>query len=134
MEITDVKGLHHICLPVADLARSSEYYEKVIGLKPLWTFVLQAEHAKVLFNINCDCRFAVYQCGDQGRLELFSAPDITINPGLGQHYCLVVNNRANIVNRLNESGYDIRSVIRENREIVFVTDPDGHLLELKPDE
>lgn len=129
----DARVLHHVCLRVADLGRSEVFYAGRLKLKKLWEFRLQAEHAQVLFGLPRDCDFVVYDC-PPGRLELFTTPGEQAADPLGQHWCLLVSERDALAEALKREGIPSREIVREDRRIVFVQDPDGHWLELKPRE
>ncbi len=125
-------NLHHVALPVSDLRASQDFYCRRLGFRRLWAFTLAREHARELFAIEGQCRFITLE-GGWGRLELFSSRGLRPRPVPGQHVCLLVSDRGRLLRDLRNCGVRVHTIRREGSEIAFVRDPDGHLLELKPD-
>lgn len=123
-------ALHHVCLPVSDLNRSELFYEKILKLKKCWTFTLAKEHAKQLYNIDDDCCFSTFDCSP-GKLELCHAPSVDVKPVPGQHFALSLSDRRLFLEHLKKDAIPLFDISREGRHIVFIKDPDGHLIELK---
>lgn len=122
--------LHHVCVRVSDLQAAAAFYGELLGLDKLWEFTLAAEHARDLLGIGQDCRFTTYACGS-GRLEIFSAGNKAIAPVPGSHFCLILENRDALAEKLRRAGVLLRETLREGRRIVFASDPDGNWIELK---
>ncbi len=127
-------GLHHVALPVVDLDKAHYFYAELLGLKRLWDFVLKAQEAKVIYDLEQDLHFVTYGCEDRPCLELYSAAGLPVSAGAGRHFCFWVRDRDRLLERLKQHRWPWRTLVREGRTIVFVKDRDGHLLELKPYE
>ncbi|MBN1595555.1 VOC family protein [candidate division FCPU426 bacterium] len=122
--------LHHICVRVSNLNQSEMFYGGFLGLKKLYAFTVQAEDARVLFNLPSECRFLTFECPEGGGLELFQTEGNS-RASAGCHFCLGVYNREPLLEKLRQAQVTIRETVREDRRIVFVLDPDDNLIELK---
>lgn len=115
-----VTGINHVVLHVADLERSKKFYMDVLGFEDP--------------NISGgppSMRASFLRCGMQG-LDLF---EVSGDPHGGQemnHMALDVaaEDIDQLVTRLTEAGIDASE--RTPRNSVFVSDPDGHRLEMLP--
>ncbi len=132
MSFKPIVRLHHVALPVTDLNQAHHFYGDLLGLKQLWRFILKADDAASVYGINQDCHFVTYGCGDEPCLELFSWPGLSVTHGAGHHFCLLVQDRDQLLKRLEKEPWPCRILEREGKSIVFISDPDGYLVELKP--
>ncbi|WP_323769585.1 VOC family protein [Antarctobacter sp.] len=125
-------SLHHISLPVRDLARSAEFYDNALGLPRL---------DRPGFGFDG----VWYGCGD-GQLHLIVNPDGTYRSGPvtggDVHFALSTDDFDGVLARLAEAGYsedaaaDAPTHLRVRRDSdagfaqAFLMDPDGHLVEI----
>ena len=125
--------LHHACLRVRALEPAESFYVEGLGLRRLWTFALSRGHAAALLGIDAPCRFLTLG-GEAGRLEVFQADVPWTPPAAGAHVGFLLADRDAVLARLAERNAPVREAVREGRRIVFVADPDGNWIELKPAE
>ncbi|MBT54242.1 MAG: lactoylglutathione lyase [Mameliella sp.] len=125
-------SLHHISLPVRDLARSAEFYDYTLGLPRL---------PRPEFGFDG----LWYGCGD-GQLHLIVNPEGTYRNGpvTGRdiHFALSTKDFDGFIARLTAAGYsedaapDDPKRLRVSRDSdagfaqIFLMDPDGHLVEI----
>lgn len=115
-----VTGINHVVLHVADLERSRRFYIDLLGFED-----------RNIADGPPSMRASFLRCGMQG-LDLFEIPG---DPHGGQemnHMALNVaaDDLDQLVTRLSEAGIDASE--RTPRNSVFISDPDGHLLEMLP--
>jgi catechol 2,3-dioxygenase-like lactoylglutathione lyase family enzyme len=128
--MADGAVLHHVCVRVVDPARAEAFYTGLLGLERLWEFTLTAAEARLLYGLDRPCRMTAY-AGMQGRLETCCAEGSVFAPLPGQHAAWVVPDRDDLVERLRRAGVPLRELTREGRRLVFCSDPDGNVWELK---
>jgi catechol-2,3-dioxygenase len=106
-------------LEVADLARATQFYAEVLGLR-----VMSGSDERVWL-----------KAGDRTRIGLWS-PQVGIAGGQGGahvHYAMHIaeGDYAPAVARLRDQGYDPHEEdFEENGRAAYVTDPDGNVVEL----
>jgi len=129
--MTNPAKLHHVCVCVTDLKTAEDFYVGRLGFRKLREFSLESKHAQILFGIRQTCRFLTLESA-AGRVELLSAPGLVPAPAPGQHFCLILKERDRLADELRQAGVPIKEIMREGRRIVFASDPDHNLIELKP--
>ncbi|MBO0887382.1 MAG: VOC family protein [Acidimicrobiales bacterium] len=122
MDTTTLKvtGINHVVLHVADVERSARFYEEVLGFEG--RFAGGGPGGKMRF----------LRCGSQG-LDLFEVAPGDVHGGQEMnHMALNVagDNLDEIMAELAKVG--VTTSDRTPRNTVFVTDPDGHRIEILP--
>ena len=128
----DIERIHHVSLPVTDLARSREFYGEVLGL-------LELPRPPFPFP------GAWYQLGD-GQLHLIVAERPTLRVGKGIdshdiHVAIRVRSYRQALDHLRARGYrsDAEDELRRMRENpnaragfpqLYILDPDRHVIEI----
>jgi catechol 2,3-dioxygenase-like lactoylglutathione lyase family enzyme len=115
-----VTGINHVVLHVTDLVRSKNFYMDVLGFEDR--------------NISAgppDMKASFLLCGMQG-LDLFEVSGEAHGGEEMNHMALNVaaEDLDELVARLSEAGVDASE--RTPRNSVFISDPDGHRLEMLP--
>jgi catechol 2,3-dioxygenase-like lactoylglutathione lyase family enzyme len=115
-----VTGINHVVLHVTDLERSKRFYIDVLGFEDR--------------NISAgppSMKASFLRCGAQG-LDLFEVSGDAHGGQEMNHMALNVaaEDLDQLVTRLGESGVDASE--RTPRNSVFISDPDGHRLEMLP--
>jgi glyoxylase I family protein len=125
--------LHHVALPVADLARSKRFYEDVLGLR---------ETPRPAF----DFPGAWYDLGD-GTLHLIVRSNGTTRgdkplDSRDVHFAIRIGNFDAMLERLHAAGYREDAPASDARRIkanrvtnagfpqIFILDPDRHVIEI----
>jgi len=114
-----VTGINELVLEVADLERATNFYAHVLGLR-----VMSRSDERAWLSV-----------GDRTRIGLWT-PQVGIAGGQGGahvHYAMHIAQAdyAAAVERLREQGYDPHEEdFEENGKAAYVTDPDGHVVEL----
>ena len=123
--MVDISSLHHVAVCVTDIARSKKFYGDVLGLKevdrPVFPFA-----------------GAWYELGDGRQLHLIvherprtlrGTTEIDLRDG---HFAFGVADYEQVVEQLQAAG--VECVVRPDNvtpwKQVYVTDPDGNVIEL----
>jgi catechol 2,3-dioxygenase-like lactoylglutathione lyase family enzyme len=115
-----VTGINHVVLHVANVERSKSFYIDVLGFED--------RHV----SMGPGMRASFLRCGDQG-LDLFEVRDGNVHGGEEMNHmalCVAADDLDEIVKELSECG--VQSSERTPRNSVFISDPDGHRIEMLP--
>ena len=113
-----VTGINHVVLHVADLDRSRRFYIEALGFDDRGTVA--------------GMRAAFLRCGMQG-LDLFEMADCDVHGGEEMNHMALNVDVADVemlVAGLSEAGIDAFEMTPRNS--VFISDPDGHRIEMLP--
>jgi catechol 2,3-dioxygenase-like lactoylglutathione lyase family enzyme len=134
---------HHVGLRVSDLERSIRFYEEAFGAH-LQTQPMEygPPDAGEILDGPEDLTFRVCHLGfDDGTIELFELAEphrqtepIPATRGGIIHYAIQVDDVEGALARVEQAGgarlwKELRAITPEGK-VVYVTDPDGHVLEL----
>jgi glyoxylase I family protein len=118
-----IAGFHHAGLMVTDVERAAAFYEGVLGLRPL-----------PRPDFGFDGRW--YDLGNNQQLHLMSdsqTPDHTWQSGFDRHIALNVPDIAEAERQLTRLGVEFaRGSGRAGNVQLFLRDPDGNMIELRP--
>jgi catechol 2,3-dioxygenase-like lactoylglutathione lyase family enzyme len=115
-----VTGINHVVLHVADVKRSKRFYMEVLGFEDRNVSVGPSMKASFL------------RCGVQG-LDLFEVSSGDVHGGEEMNHmalCVAADDLDEIVTELSRVG--IETSDRTPRNTVFISDPDGHRIEMLP--
>jgi glyoxylase I family protein len=115
-----VTGINHVVLHVTDLERSKRFYVDVLGFED-----------RNISDGPPSMKASFLLCGMQG-LDLFEVPEDAHGGQEMNHMALnvAVDDVDQLVTLLSEAG--IEAPVRTPRNSVFISDPDGHCLEILP--
>ncbi|MFN8028639.1 MAG: VOC family protein [Acidimicrobiia bacterium] len=115
-----ILGLHHVKIPVSDMARSREFYERVLELEPLTEF--RDDHDGVV-------RGVVYRSKGDLMISLREQPVAAAGLRGYDPFAMLLRGRADIdhwVDRLDELGIDHDPVVEATvGSMLRFLDPDG---------
>ncbi|HXW34174.1 MAG TPA: VOC family protein [Acidimicrobiales bacterium] len=114
-----VTGINHVVLHVKDLGRSKGFYMEVLGFED--------RHISA-----GPMRASFLRCGEQG-LDLFEVSTNDVHGGEEMNHmalCVEKETIDEIIGVLAECG--IATSERTPRNTVFISDPDGHRIEMLP--
>jgi len=115
-----VTGINHVVLHVADVERSKRFYMEVLGF----------EDRNVSMGPSMKASFL--RCGVQG-LDLFEVANGDVHGGKEMNHMalnVAANDLDEIVAELSQIGVETSD--RTPRNTVFISDPDGHRIEMLP--
>ncbi len=121
---TNMLGLRHLALRVADIRRALDFYTKILGMRVDW----QPDERNVYLTTGSD-NLALH--------EIDSPVEIRPQGGAGlDHFGLVVSNPESVdewAARLTAAGVALEHPPRTHRDgsrSLYFCDPDGHLVQL----
>lgn len=119
----------HVGLTASSEERADKFYLQILGLKKAPPKIVEASMAKSLFNLNSDITYINY-FNDSLRFEIFILPDakMELSPN---HVCLEVEDKETFLVKCLASGLAVKRLAKEEKEVIFVSDFDGHLFEIK---
>lgn len=115
-----VTGINHVVLHVAELERSRKFYIDILGFED--------RHLQIGPNM----RASFLRCGSQG-LDLFEVSTGEVFGGKEMNHlalCVDAEDLDGVTADLVRSGIAVSE--RTPRNTVFISDPDGHRLEILP--
>jgi catechol 2,3-dioxygenase-like lactoylglutathione lyase family enzyme len=135
-----IRGLSQVGMTVKDLKLSLKFYVDVLGLPILSIKDMPSKVIEELYDVKegTKVKFAILRTGWGTMIELFEftppKADEKIErhrPGM-THIALDVGNIRRAKKRLEKDGVEVISDVLtiEGTEVLFVKDPDGHLVEL----
>lgn len=136
-----IVGFTRVNLPVSDLVRAREFYERVCGLRLVADFSdIRAEEPGTdqephLIMAGDHITVALYQAREPGpRLEIAKNGDVVYTPRSRTrvlHHAFRVTDREALVRQLEEMGnsYEFYEGRGSGAGEVYVTDPDGNRIE-----
>lgn len=119
---------HHLGLTIAYETDVREFYQDILGLDIQREFVLEKEMAERIFHRNRDVKIVAGMIGDM-YMELFL--DSEGSRVVWEHVCLVVDDRAALIEKCRAKDYQVTIVQRESSELVFIRDCSGNIIEIK---
>lgn len=114
-----IEGLQHIALHVADVGRSSRFYQRVLGLEPIPRPDFPFEGAW-------------FQLGPEQQLHLIAGRERPVAAGSrSNHFALMVNALQKVVEQLEDEGLEYKGPKQNAGGVwqVFISDPDGYCIE-----
>lgn len=119
---------HHLGLTIAYDTDVREFYQDILGLDIRREFVLGKEMAERIFHRNRDVKIVAGMIGNMV-IELFL--DTDMSKPVWEHICLVVDDRAALIEKCRAKDYQVTIVQRESSELVFIRDRSGNIIEIK---
>lgn len=114
-------GYNHVSLQVADIAKSADFYGKVVGLETI----------EVPDNLKAIRAWFVVASGQQLHLLAGRKDPVTNNDKNGSHFSLTILDADPIEQYLLEQGLPYHRQQRfDGASQIYITDPDGYVIEL----
>lgn len=117
-----INGILHATFLTADLARSRDFYEGVLGLRP--------DSSRPLMSFDG----VWYDVADRQQIHLMALPDPEVglrrpeHGGRDRHVALAVSDLTKLIERLKQAGITY-TPSSSGRPALFCRDPDGNALE-----
>jgi glyoxalase family protein len=137
--MSTITGLHHVALVVRDLARSADFYGRILGLAEVGRGPVPVAAMDRPGQLGeAPARWFGDTLGRPGSLiSIVERPDAPQGaPGIGgtHHFALAVSNRDALLmwkRRFLDEGYAVNGILdRHYFQSIYVRDPDGQIVEL----
>jgi catechol 2,3-dioxygenase-like lactoylglutathione lyase family enzyme len=122
--------LNHVALVCSSEQRADDFYEGVLELRKIKSFLLSRELARQIFEIEGECRVLVYG-NSLFTIEVFLATPAPGRETNFEHIGVEVKNIEEFVNRCEAMQVEVNRVPKGDRLLTFVKDYDGNLFEIK---
>jgi catechol 2,3-dioxygenase-like lactoylglutathione lyase family enzyme len=126
--------IQHIGITCKDIEKSKKFYIENFDFKVVREFDVPEKDINQIFGINSDAHIVSLKGERDQEIELFSfsGKEFCECTGNISHFALFVSKRKETAEKIKATGFETIIVDRgEGREVYFVKDPDGVLIELK---
>ena len=120
--------LEHIALSIANPEDIKNFYQDILGMNKVKSFVLNRSLANDIFGINKDTDVFLLQ-KELLSLEIFVIKELHIKNF--NHICLAVDYRKMLFENAGQNGYTCICKKRGNSDLIFIKDKSGNIFELK---
>jgi catechol 2,3-dioxygenase-like lactoylglutathione lyase family enzyme len=122
--------LSHVALICSSEQRAKDFYEGILNLRRIKSFVLSRELARQIFEIDGECPVLVY--GDSRfTVEVFLTTPVVSRENSFEHICIEVKNVEEFVKTCEAMHVEVNRVPKGDRLLTFVKDYDGNRFEVK---
>ena len=125
--------LKHIALVCSTEENSDKFYENLLGLKKESSKILSDTLSKQIFNLDSECQIINY-ADEVIHFEIFIDAQKRSEGKKIEHVCLEVDKREMFLDQCHALGVKILRVPKGNGILIFVSDFDGNLFEIKEKE
>ena len=120
----------HIGLGASSEEKADRFFIDILGLEKSEPKTIGKKLAQAIFGINAELLMLRYQ-GGTVYYEIFVYPNHKVPEKQIAHSCIEVTNLVNIVNKCRDGGLKVVEVPRDSGVIIFISDYDGNLFEVK---
>ena len=120
--------LEHVALSITDPEDINYFYQDILGMEKVKSFVINKSLANDIFGIDKDAQVFLYQ-RDQIFFEIFIIDKL--HSESFNHVCIAVTDRKSVFETAQEKGYTCTHKQKENSELFFIKDKSGNIFELK---
>ncbi|MBW1666513.1 MAG: hypothetical protein JRI79_04050 [Deltaproteobacteria bacterium] len=122
--------VRHVAVACSSQENADRFYGGILGLEKMKSSTLTGELAKQIFDTPHGCQFVLY-AGEEIAFEVFLPEKMPEKAVPYVHTCLEVEDRNNFIRRCGQSGCVVKRVKKNDSEIIFLSDYDGNLFEVK---
>jgi len=119
--------LEHIAITIDNSDEIINFYEHILGMKQARNFVLDKTLSKQIFGVHENVSVFLMKRDDLV-LEIFIYKQ---NLQSVNHLCISVENRENLIKKVQDKGYETIIIEREQPDLVFIKDKSGNIFEIK---
>ncbi len=122
--------LNHIALVCTSQENARIFYQKILGLENLYSFVVPKVLSKEIFGFDKDIK--ILKLGNKNlTLEIFLVDKKHLSQSTFEHVCIEVDDRENLIKRCKEENLKIIKIEREKGFTLFIRDFDRNFFEIK---
>ncbi|HMA62951.1 MAG TPA: VOC family protein [bacterium] len=118
----------HIGITINNKVDIQNFYKDILGMQEIKEFKIPTKISKKIFKLEKNTSIVVL-AKDNFVLELFYCQE-KVTP-VYNHIAIYQNNRMAFVDRVEEKGYPVHIISRENKkDLIFVEDHSGNKIEI----
>ncbi len=124
--------IEHLAVSSNSEEDSDNFFIKLLGLKKLRSFVVSSDLMEQFFKVKNENKVIRY--GNEGvSVEVFITDDKSKALDKFTHMCLVIEDRAKLIDTARQMNYEVIKVPRKNSDVfyLFLKDKFGNLYEIK---
>ena len=122
--------LHHVGVVCRSQENADRFYRKILGLAKIKASLLSKDLAEAIFHVAQRCTVINY--GNENMLVEVFVPETPAENGAPfVHLCLQLENREEFARRCRDMALTVSRIKKGDSLLVFVTDYDGNLFEVK---
>ena len=124
--------IEHLAVSSNSEEDSDNFFIKLLGLKKLKSFVVSSDLMEQFFRVKKERKVIRY--GNDGvNIEVFITDDKSKAMDIFTHMCLIIEDRAKLVETARQMNYEVIKVPRKNSDIfyLFIKDKFKNLYEIK---
>ncbi len=124
--------IEHLAVSSNSEEDSDNFFIKLLGLKKLRSFVVSSDLMEQFFKVKNENKVIRY--GNEGvSVEVFITDDKSKALDKFTHICLVIEDRAKLIDTARQMNYEVIKVPRKNSDVfyLFLKDKFGNLYEIK---
>jgi len=124
--------IEHLAVSSNSEEDSDNFFIKLLGLKKLRSFVVSSELMEQFFKVKKEHKVIRYGNEDVN-IEVFITDDKSKVIDKFTHMCLVIEDRAKLIDTARQMNYEVIKVPRKNSDVfyLFLKDKFGNLYEIK---
>jgi len=124
--------IEHLAVSSNSEEDSDNFFVKLLGLKKLRSFVVSSDLMEQFFKVKKEHKVIRYG-NEEVSIEVFITDDKSKAIDNFTHMCLVIEDRANLIDTARQMNYEVIKVPRKNSDVfyLFLKDKFGNLYEIK---
>jgi len=124
--------IEHLAVSSNSEEDSDNFFIKLLGLKKLRSFVVSSDLMEQFFKVKKEHKVIRYG-NEEVSVEVFITDDKSKVLDKFTHMCLVIEDRAKLLNTARQMNYEVIKVPRKNSDVfyLFLKDKFGNLYEIK---
>ena len=124
--------IEHLAVSSNTEEDSDNFFIKLLGLKKLRSFVVSSDLMEQFFKVKKEHK-AIRYGNEEVSIEVFITDDKSKVIDKFTHMCLVIEDRAKLIDTARQMNYEVIKVPRKNSDVfyLFLKDKFGNLYEIK---
>ena len=122
--------LHHVAVVCRSQENADRFYNKILGLPKIKASLLSEDLAEAIFHVAQRCTVITY--GNENMvIEVFVPETSAENRAPFVHLCLEVEDKEQFARKCRDLALTVNRIQKGDSLLVFVSDYDGNLFEVK---
>jgi len=122
--------LKHVALVCGSEDNSNKFYGQLLGLTKIDSKILPRELSRQIFKMDSELKIINY-ADDDIHFEIFITSRKSLNHKRIEHVCIEIGEMELFLEKCQSMGVNVLKIPKGDKLLVFVTDYDGNLFEIK---